>query len=152
MSKSLRILLVVSLGLFMALGLAACGDDEVGHNTLADGGDFDGVWHGTVNYAFGGDSGSDAMFMDLTGSGSTVTGYIYDPGEYAADADVVTGTVALGVLSFTITNPNCANFNLTGTATLNAALTNMAMSGSGAVCDDSGNALQGSFNATMTKQ
>jgi hypothetical protein len=146
MTKSLRILLVVSLGLFLSLGLAACGDDELGHNTSADGSDYTGTWTGTLNFAVGAETGTMDMVMTLTGSGSTVTGSIYEVGS-PNDTNAVSGTVTAGVLSYTLqvstgdaSDPDCQGsaWSVGGTATLDAALTTMAISGSGTFCGDAG--------------
>jgi hypothetical protein len=117
-----------------------------GGNTGPSGGNtsFTGTWKGPATLDKGGGPVTTGVTMVLTQTGSAVTGsYVDSITPTYADSGSLSGTVASGTLTFTITlnDPppitRCSG-SLPGTATLNTAGTQLTGSYLGPDCDQVG--------------
>lgn len=108
--------------------------------------DFVGTWTGNLTKVGGGGAGTNADTIKLSINGSLLNGVSVSKG------DTMSGTVSNGVYNFTMqtvsTHPDCvANWNVSGTATLDNTLSSMTWTATGKFCESVSSTVSG----TLTK-
>jgi hypothetical protein len=104
--------------------------------------DFTGTWQGSFSYLMeDGEAGTDTVTLDLSISGDSLVGTWYDSAD-GVTVNIV-GTVNSGIFTFDLPtkdpgNPDCADWDVSVTAILDASLTTMSVNGSGTFCGDGG--------------
>jgi YVTN family beta-propeller protein len=116
--------------------------------------DFAFIWAGSITDQMA-DGSSQTMQIQLIlhVSGNSLVGTLVEEGQ--SDLDIA-GTFLNGIFTFalpTVTpaDPDCANWNVTVTATLNENQTSMNIDGSGTFCS-SGGGQAGTYSGVLTKQ
>ncbi len=128
--------------------------------TSATRNDFVGVWEGAVEFEDEGETKTAAVTVDLSLSGDSLVGtmssLVLD--EEEPDTRNIAGTVTNGTLTFDILvseedrdDPNCANWDASATATLDASLTTMNINLFGTFCGEGGGDFE-AFEFDLTKQ
>ena len=115
---------------------------------------FAGTWLGSVPYLMeDGEAGTSTVILDLSISGNLLVGTWY----ISMDGSTVNiiGTVNNGIFTSDLptddpSNPDCANWDVSVTAILDASLTTMNLNGSGTFCGDGGGKL-GAFSGLLNK-
>ncbi len=119
----------------LATAVAGCSSDSTGPG----GGSFTGNWHGVISENKGGGIYGPFLRMNLTETGTTVTGSYADSITTTyADSGTVAGTVANGTLTFTVTlNPAPPASRCGGTLSGTATISNGKLTGTygGRDCD-----------------
>ena len=143
---------LVSMIAMLVFALSGCSDistDSSGPSTAATAEDFEGTWVGTYEFT-GDDIGAGTSQLGIQLVSDTLTGTLYKDGDLTY-YETLTGDVAGGVWTYTKTtndtDPACDTWSVTGTATLNTALSTMDIEESGDYC---GLALD--ETASLTKQ
>ena len=150
MKREAKVLWITIMVLSLAV-LAGCGGGGGGNSssdtdspTTATASDFVGTWTGSysTDIVFTGTStvtetGSGNLTLALALNNSSLTGTLTDSNPNGFTTSNLTGiTVTNGILSFPVpntqtTNPDCANWNVTSSATLDSSLKNMDFNMSG---------------------
>jgi hypothetical protein len=115
--------------------------------------DFTGTWIGAVPYLMAdGESGTAQVTLTLSVNGNQLVGTMYESIEGWTVS--ITGSESNGVFEFDLpasepTNPDCAKWNVSFTATLNETLDQMDLTGGGIFCG-LGGGKSGSFSGYLT--
>lgn len=135
------IILVIS---FILLATIECG--------AATTTDFVGLWRGTGTFVAAGETNSGTMTVRLSKDGSSLVGLVVYDCKFS-----ITGPVQGGVFTFAIHpcdedigDPDCANFDVSATATLDQSLKTMSINATGTFCGDGGGQ-PGTLSATLSK-
>lgn len=115
--------------------------------------DFTGIWTGFVPYLMAdGETGTANVTLTLSVNGNHLVGTMHESIEgWTVD---LTGSESNGVFEFDLptsepTNPDCVNWDVSFTATLNGNLDEMDLTGGGIFCG-SGGGKSGSFSGYVT--
>ena len=155
--KTFRIiclLTVVCLGLVTIIGTGGgsssnngSSGDPIDDATMND---FVGTWAGNIEFTSDTESFTEPITLNVSIEGDNLVGMlVFDDGE----SDILTGTVSNGMWHFDIissdpSDPDCANWDVSGISELFDDFNEMEISASGTFCG-AGGGQQGSFVGTL---
>jgi hypothetical protein len=115
--------------------------------------DFVGVWKGSGIFVAADETQNISIVLNLSVEGSALVGsFVTDKDEPVS----ITGNVANGIFTFEVpssdpNNPNCLNWDVTATASLDENLTTMSLEFTGTFCGPGGGK-PGTFSGTLIKK
>lgn len=156
--KKLMFVLIAAI-LVMSLGCSKSSDSPTSPSApVPSNNDFAGIWNGSIAGVAPDENINCTLTVNLAVNSNQLAGTM--TGSNCSGGTMgswnVSGTVSNGTFSFNFpnsdtTNPNCANWNMPATATLDSNLTTMTINSSGTVCGPGGGK-PGSLTGTATKQ
>jgi len=116
---------------------------------------FVGLWSGTLTAQISGEPSETIQIqLSLSVNGNTLNGVWTEVGYSTLNitATVTNGTLTFALPTHTPLNPDCANWDVMVTATLDNSLTSMNLNGSGTFCSAEGGGKSGTFLGVLLKQ
>lgn len=129
--------------------------DSVSAQTHLQGSIFVGFWQGSGTFVAEDETKTEDGTLNLSFNGDNLAGAFMTETEPLEPPFSISGTVNNGIFTFDVpnsdpSNPDCANWDVDATATLDAGLTTMSLEFSGIFCG-LGGGKQGTSSASLTK-